>query len=534
MKKENVRGTAEQDSTYEMRTIESLTASRTNPRKEFSEDALNELAASIKEKGLIEPLLVRYDEVVKIYEIVCGERRFRAAQIAGLSEIPCIVKKLTDQQVVEIQIVENMQRTDLSPIEEAQGYKMLIDVHGYSWDDLAAKIGKSKQYIHTRMHLITLIPQFQKMLQAGKLKLSQAEQIIRLVDPEDQKKLIKKIYSNVSEDWSDVDIDTIKSTIEDDFLLQLKRAPFLVKSKDLNPGPCAKCTKRTGAHPDLFGEDLSKQDACQDPTCWKSKKEQYKKQITNKFKSKSKYMDRELIVGEAADKILGSNRGKYEEISEHNSNIKGKKTWAELLKGTEYKPVIVIGSDEKPEEYVQVSKALKVIPRDLLEAYAYSNQPETPESKAQKEYKEKLEAAEKFAKWRAAEDVMALMADRAAKEDLLNVVKIFSMVSKQQPQEERSIKAFGFVKKDFTPKAILQFGESKMILFLLCMTCGDALNWRGDVYGDFAEAMKAFNLDKDFETLSAQYIKEEKVKAGLIQSYDDEAKVKETKKKEKK
>ena len=160
------------------------------PRKEFSEEKIKELAQSIKENGLIQPIIVRQSPVIG-YEILAGERRYRASIEAGLSEVPVIIKKLSDQDMMVHSIIENLQREDLNPIEEAKAYQSLID-KGYTHADIAEKMGKSRPYITNLVRLLTLPDFILKEVETGKLSQAHARLLIQLPLKE-QKKLLNRI-----------------------------------------------------------------------------------------------------------------------------------------------------------------------------------------------------------------------------------------------------------------------------------------------------------------------------------------------------
>ena len=160
------------------------------PRKEFSEEKIKELAQSIKENGLIQPIIVRQSPVIG-YEILAGERRYRASIEAGLSEVPVIIKKLSDQEMMIHSIIENLQREDLNPIEEAKAYQSLID-KGYTHADIAEKIGKSRPYITNLVRLLTLPDFILKEVETGKLSQAHARLLIQLPLKE-QKNLLNRI-----------------------------------------------------------------------------------------------------------------------------------------------------------------------------------------------------------------------------------------------------------------------------------------------------------------------------------------------------
>ena len=160
------------------------------PRKEFSKEKIEELAQSIKENGLIQPIIVRQSPVIG-YEILAGERRYRASIAAGLTEVPVIIKKLSDQDMMVHSIIENLQREDLNPIEEAKAYQSLID-KGYTHADIAAKMGKSRPYITNLVRLLTLPDFILTEVETGKLSQAHARLLIQLPLKE-QKNLLNRI-----------------------------------------------------------------------------------------------------------------------------------------------------------------------------------------------------------------------------------------------------------------------------------------------------------------------------------------------------
>ena len=162
------------------------------PRKEFSEEKIKELAQSIKENGLIQPIIVRQSPVIG-YEILAGERRYRASIVAGLSEVPVIIKKLSDHDMMIHSIIENLQREDLNPIEEAKAYQSLID-KGYTHAEIADKMGKSRPYITNLVRLLTLPDFILTEVETGKLSQAHARLLIQLPVKE-QKNLLHRIQT---------------------------------------------------------------------------------------------------------------------------------------------------------------------------------------------------------------------------------------------------------------------------------------------------------------------------------------------------
>lgn len=164
---------------------EFLRASPRNPRRHFSDEELEDLANSIREKGIIQPILVRpMPGVDGVFEIIAGERRWRAAQRAALHEVPIIIVEVADREAFEIALIENIQRADLNPLEEALGYEKLAADYGYSQNDLARVIGKSRSHIANTMRLAKLPASVQSLLSSGALSAGHARALLAVKDPE--------------------------------------------------------------------------------------------------------------------------------------------------------------------------------------------------------------------------------------------------------------------------------------------------------------------------------------------------------------
>ena len=165
---------------------------RKQPRKDFNEDSLQELADSIRQVGLIQPILVqdRKDH----YEIVAGERRWRAAKIAGLKEIPVIIRNYTEQEIMEISLIENIQREDLNPIEEAQAYKRLLTEFNLKQDEVAERVSKSRTAVTNCIRLLKLDDRVQQMVIEDMLSTGHARALLSVENPEEQYGLAQKIF----------------------------------------------------------------------------------------------------------------------------------------------------------------------------------------------------------------------------------------------------------------------------------------------------------------------------------------------------
>ena len=173
--------------------ITKIEPNREQPRKYFDEEALNELAESIKHYGLISPILVQ--DKKDHYEIIAGERRWRAAKIAGLKEVPVIVREYTEREIAEIALIENVQREDLNPIEEAMGYKRLIEEFDLKQEEVAECVSKSRSAITNSLRLLKLSEEVQKYLVDGELSMGHARALLAVEDSEKQTFLAKKIIN---------------------------------------------------------------------------------------------------------------------------------------------------------------------------------------------------------------------------------------------------------------------------------------------------------------------------------------------------
>lgn len=171
--------------------ISEIEPNKNQPRKDFDENALAQLADSIAEHGVLQPLLVR-PMTNGGYQLVAGERRWRASKMAGLSEVPVVVQEMTDTEAMEIGLIENLQREDLNPIEEALGYRELIDSHNMTQDMVAQRVGKSRPVVANALRLLNLPDSVVKMVRSGDLSAGHARALLAIDDPEEQKLMAKK------------------------------------------------------------------------------------------------------------------------------------------------------------------------------------------------------------------------------------------------------------------------------------------------------------------------------------------------------
>jgi ParB family chromosome partitioning protein len=314
-----------------------------NPRKHFDSGALKELAKSIESHGVRQPILVRPDPFEpKNFELIVGERRWRASKLAGKKDIPAIVDVLSDREALEVMVIENQQRQDVSPLEEARGYQALMNLGAesalaaHTVESIAAKVGKSVGYVYARLKLIALIPAAAEALEKSYITPGHAVLIARL-QPSDQVQAIRSCFdayvTNFARDamkkldpaaakFDDITNSDgplrlmpekgLREWIQDNVNLKLKGVPWDLADENLLPeaGSCAKCPKRSESNPALFSELAVKgEDTCFDPVCFKEKQKAFVQLEIRK--------DREAAKKENSKRFIDSvgphaDSGKYE------------------------------------------------------------------------------------------------------------------------------------------------------------------------------------------------------------------------------
>lgn len=192
------------------------------PRQSFDKKELAELAESIKENGVIQPIILRKVGDEDQYEIIAGERRFRATQLAGLKEIPAIIKKINNHEALEMALIENIQRADLSLIEEANGYKKLIEEFSYTQDQIAQKLGKSRSHVTNLLRLLTLPKKVQDLLDQKAISMGHARAIISSNDPE---KLAKRVIAEA------LNVRQIEDLVRDEKIEKARNIPVFVRTE---------------------------------------------------------------------------------------------------------------------------------------------------------------------------------------------------------------------------------------------------------------------------------------------------------------
>jgi len=259
--------------------------SKTNPRRFFDEAKLAELADNIRQHGVLQPILLRPlpQGEAGTYELVAGTRRYRASKLAKRESIPATVRELTDAQALELQVIENVQRVDVHPLDEAQGYAALIELQSdtYTVECIASRVGRSPAYVSGRLRLIQLIPEAKQAFYEGKVTVAHAFEIARL-QPNDQRRALQECFPqhrNAAAILKDkkaeaTTVRELRAWIEREIHLDLTNAPFDPQDETLLPkaGACARCPKRTGSNPLLFPE-VRQKSICTDRECYRAKVE---------------------------------------------------------------------------------------------------------------------------------------------------------------------------------------------------------------------------------------------------------------------
>lgn len=275
---------------FDMIGLDLIAPSLTNPRKHFDEAKLQDLAESIKASGVHQPILVRplpggrledtratakaQGAELPVYEIVAGERRFRASKMAKAGAIPAMIRALDDAQVLEIQIVENLQRDDLTDLEEAEGYQSLCEATGIDKSEIGTRIGRSRSYVYARLKLLDLCPEAKDALRSGHLDSSKAVLIARIPDHKLQIKALKNFTEKNHLNEDRLSYRGAVEWVRNNVMLKLSDARFKVSDASLlaDVGSCEGCQKRTDANPDLFN-DMSSAAICIDPMCFHRKED---------------------------------------------------------------------------------------------------------------------------------------------------------------------------------------------------------------------------------------------------------------------
>jgi ParB/RepB/Spo0J family partition protein len=327
--------------------LEQLTPAPWNPRKHFDEAQLAELAQDIATRGVLQPLVVRTcPSNSSRYEIVCGERRFRAAGRAGLAAVPVVVRQLDDREALECAISENGQRENLHPLEEADGFLALHTLHGEGVEDIAARFGVSTKLVHERLTLSKLCGEGRKAFLEGKLTWGVALRVARLPSQDYQREAVKYFIEDRPQWQGPLTAGDAARWIDQRYHLRLATAPFDTKSSSLlaGVGACAGCPKNSDAQVTVFDDVTPGQ--CMDPVCFSRKKEAAWQQAAADAAAEG----RRVLTAEQSAAIAPPYNGApwrdgYVPLDEKPAEYGGRKTWAQLLGDHAPTPVVVRGAD---------------------------------------------------------------------------------------------------------------------------------------------------------------------------------------------
>lgn len=379
--------------------LESVTLSKTNPRKHFDPEQLTELAESIKAHGVLQPILVRPNG--KKFELVVGERRFRASKEAKIKTIPTISRELTDKEAVELQFIENLMRQDLKAIEEARGYQYMIDKLQYTADGLAEKIGKSKAYIYGRLKLANLCKKGQEALEEEVISNSIALLVARIPGEINQGTAIEEI---VEGQWGDeaMSFREAKDHIEERYMIRLKGSLFSTQDAKLTEaGPCTTCPKRTGNQKDLYPNTSA--DVCTDPGCFRAKEEAHKLVLVHKAEAQGK----NVLSGKDAAKAMQHN-STLVPLSTRNWEDGKSRTYAELL-GKKTPEITLIETPGGLIPTVKRSEADEVLRKKFKWAR------DAKDDKEKENLKSKKDRDKKAIQTKAFKEILVLVAEKAKK-----------------------------------------------------------------------------------------------------------------------
>ena len=376
--------------------IDKVIRSTLNPRRRFSEAALQELATNIQRHGVLQPILTRPVQVgdTKHFEIVAGERRWRASRIAGMPQVPSIVREMNDTEALEIAVIENAQREDLHPLEEAEGFEALMRAYGHdqassaSAEDLAHKIGKSRTHVYNRLKLLALIPDLREAFFNDEFNATVAQQLAR-IPAKLQPKAIAKLRKATAE-GEQINVRASAELLRREFHLRLDRATFPIHDATLveSAGACTKCPKMSGNEPDLFGDEPD--NVCTDGECFTAKQLAH----NEREKDKARANGLDVIDGDNARALLKFGtasdelNGDYVYMDRGMPALTGVDKSLKKLLGTLLKPSALFEhpKDKTLREIVVVVKAIDALRKHGL----LMNDPEADKPKPPKKPKEDL------------------------------------------------------------------------------------------------------------------------------------------------
>jgi ParB/RepB/Spo0J family partition protein len=462
-----------------------------NPRKIFDDAALQQLASDIKSVGrVLQPLLVRPiipplfagdPDANAGHEIVFGHRRYRAAQLAGLTTVPCMVQAMSDQEAKRAQISENLQRADVHPIEEAEGFQSLIDDHGMTADVLAEQLGKSRSYVYGRLKLLAACPEIRRACLAGEIGAEVALLVARLRTDKLQEKALGYIKNDHRADMQDggkASYRAVRSLLVEKFTLDLKGAMFDVQDATLLPiaGPCVICPKRSanapeyidvaeGSHTRWGGRIEGSANACTDPDCFDAKKKAHLKREADKLTAKGTV----VVDGNAARNAISA-----------HGEIKGAFVSLKDVKGSLKNVTVVRIQDPRTGKTHQAVKRADLQaagvtvkePRQSDRANYAEQERKRQEAQAAQEAKAKVERAVRRAVLTRITDLMATT-ERSEFDLQLIAERLWICIS--WPGKQFMASLYGASDPGQIDKRIKKMGPAELTVFLMqCALAGEA------------------------------------------------------------
>lgn len=369
--------------------INLIEESLTNPRKTFNTEKLGELADSIRASGVHQPILLRplpgsrvpdtwgfrrKEAPLPVYELVAGARRYRASLLAKVTEIPAMVRDLTDDQALEIQLIENLQREDMTELEEAEGYRALMDHSKLTAEQVAEKIGKGdqknkgKSYVYARLKLLDLHAEARKAFAEGVIDSSRALRIARIPDAKLQAKALAEASRKNYRGDPAIGVREFEAWLQQNVMLRLDTARFNITAPSLlpNAGSCKECPNRTGANPDMFA-DVNSPDLCTLPKCFHAKEQAHSDQLREQAATKGM----RVIEGKEAKSIVKNHsRDRYGNLLEGYSRLDS--TRNDVAAGQERATLRDLLGDKGPQpvliEHPTTKELIEAVPTDEAEA----------------------------------------------------------------------------------------------------------------------------------------------------------------------
>ncbi len=475
----------------------------------FDKAKLEQLAESIKAVGVQQPAVVRKivfppgptSELARrgvTHEIVAGERRWRAAKLAGLDALPCVVRELDDVTVLKIQTIENLQREDIHPLDEASGYARLIERAGYDVEHLAGEVGRSVSYVYQRLKLLELVPKAREALIKGKITAGHAILVARL-QPQGQQEALKEITAA----WRDSRVDgpmtigELEDWIQENILLDLSKAAFKRNDADLVPaaGPCTSCPKRTGFQPALFADVCNdgKRDYCLDRACFKAKQDA----LLARHRA-------EIKTGEHLE-VIGRNGVSWQEEQKLiKAGVKRSHEWQECKAGDkDAQRVLIVAGAERGRLTWGVERKQP--------SYTYQRSPQQKAAEERRRREEKIASMTRQRLWDA---VMARAKERLAREipeDLLRGIALAYFERLWDDARDALVKAeawerpekkpgvYGKPWRDMGPKKLVGMTAPELRVFLFkCSLAPELLghhNYISNMKDDLQGAAKQLGVD---------------------------------------